>query len=417
MRLMALLIVLSGWNALSAQDTLRLSLQEADALLQQRSLALVAQRYEVDAATADRVQARLFQNPELSTEWGIFRPGSDRFIDGGRPDSQRIIQVEKLFRIGGQRGLARKAAEQHIRLTEAEYAELAAALRYELHRALYQQYFLHRAAEAISSQLGVLGQITESSGEQLEKGNIPLQEVTRLRTSYFTLNNDRAELLRELNSVQADLAVLLNEVRPIAFTPAANELQPIRDLSLGADELFNRAVEHNPRVQAAAAHQLAADAELKLERREAFPDLSLGGTYDRSDGPWPDYTGLNVGLSIPLFNRNQGRIARARAMAEQGRTLLELERLAVRREVQRVYDNLASLQEQYTATTVGFGQQLDDLSESLIDQYAKSNLKLVEFTDLFESYNAAIIALNRLEAELHSAYDELEYVVGDRVFD
>lgn len=399
----------------STQDTLKVGLDEADALLRARSLTLVAQHYEIDQAEAERVQARLFHNPSIATEWSV-RPASGRVFDVNQPNGQMAVTVEQLFRIGGQRSLAVKAAAQRTRLSEAEYAELASALRFQLHAAMYRQYFLGRAITAISSQLDVLKRIVDGYGEQLDKGNVSLREVARLRTSYFALNSERSNLLREQNALQQDIGILLSEQRTVRFAPTSVDLVAIRPLPADTASLIRDAETMRPRMQAALAHAAARDIDLRYERRMALPDLALGGTYDRNSNYLANYTGLNAGVSIPLFDRNQGRIAKARAASEQARTELELERLSVRAEVQRAFQDLRTLQEQYTSTTDGFAEQLDHLSGSLIDNYIKSNISLIEFTDLFESYNASIIALNQLEADLQNAYEELEFVSGQRLF-
>src|SRR5690606_4275918 len=131
------------------------------------------------------------------------------------------------------------------------------------------------------------------------------------------------------------------------------------------------ALQQHPRVLAATAQADAADIDLKLARRTAVPDLAVGAAYDRGGSVWPNYTALTLGLSIPLFDRNQGNILRAKAIAGQARSELDLGRMAVRQGVLRAYRDLASLQEQYTATSVGLAGQLDQLSESLIENYIK----------------------------------------------
>lgn len=401
--------------SLSAQDTLRLDLDHADALLLERALPLLAQHFEVDKAEADRVQARVFNNPNLSTEWSV-RPSTGSFFDVGQPQGQKAVTIEQLFRIGGQRGLAVKAATERTRSAEAQYAELVAALRFELHGKLYRQHYIQRSITAISSQLELLKRLVDGYGVQLEKGNVSLREATRLRASYFALNGDRSTLERELNDLQLDLRILLGVAVPVSFSPTTADLQAIRPLPSDTAALLATAEQTRPSVQAALAQAQASELELKYERRSTIPDLLLGGTYDQNSNYLANYTGLNVGLSIPIFDRNQGRIARARAEAGQARTAYELERNTVRNEVKRAYQNLASLQQQYASTTAGFADQLDHLSGSLVDNYVKSNINLIEFTDLFESYNASIIALNTLEADLQNAYEELEFVCGQRLF-
>lgn len=405
-------------SALSAgaQDTLRLSLTEADALLQQRSLALVAQRYAVEAADAERIQARLFHNPSVSTEWSI-HPPSGRFFDVAQPDGQMAVHVEQLFRIAGQRSLAMRAAAKRTALAEAEYAELAAALRYQLHAALYRQYYTLHAVDAIDSQLDLLKELVVAYGLQLERGNVSLREVARLRTAYFQLNDQRTRLRTELNALQQELGNLLMEERPVLAAPQPAELDMVRALPQDSLALIAMAQANRPMMQAAEADLEAGELDLKLQRRLAVPDLVIGGTYDRQSNYIHNYTGLNVGISVPLFDRNQGNIQRARAETEAARARRDHLRQHVRQEVLRALADLRALQQHYLTTTQGLDAQLVQLSESLMGNYAKSNLSLLEFTDLFESYTIGIIAINALKADLQQAHEELEYVTGQRLFE
>jgi len=62
-RSIGLCACLSFFLSVNAQDTLRVTMRQADSLLMTRSLALVGQRYQIDQADAERVQARLFTTP------------------------------------------------------------------------------------------------------------------------------------------------------------------------------------------------------------------------------------------------------------------------------------------------------------------------------------------------------------------
>ncbi len=400
---------------IASQDTLHLSMRQADSLLVSRSLALVAEHFRIDQAEAERVQARLFHNPEFSSEW-VVRPWNGPLFDVG-PNGQKVLAVEQLFRIAGQRSLAVRSAEQQKRVSEAEYAELVAALRLRLHSGAYQQHYARRSVKAIGSQLALLKALQESYGEQYEKGNVSLKEATRLRTAFFALNEQRIDLLRQLNAVQQELRQLLVEQRVVIITPSSAELELPPNLSLPTDSLIARAQRNRPSVHAARAAMEAAELDLKLQRRMAVPDLALGAMYDQASGIYPHQAALTVGFSIPLFDRNQGRIRWAEASAGQAKATAEGTELAVVTELLHALENLRVLQEQYNDTSPRLEEQLDELSESLVGNYVKNNIKLLEFTDLFESYNTTIIALNQLKADLQNAYEELEFVTGQRLFE
>jgi cobalt-zinc-cadmium efflux system outer membrane protein len=410
-------LAIATWCAVSlhAQDTLRLSIAQADALLQQRSLALVAQRYAVDAAEADRVQARLFNNPTVGTEWSV-RPSEGGFFHVARPEGQMAVHVEQVVRIAAQRNLAVKAAAERTRMAEAEYAELVATLRLQLHGTLYRQHHVQRAVDAIGVQLDLLKRLVDAYGSQLELGNVPLKEVARLRSAYFQLNDRYTRLGMELNAMQQELRTLLMEERPVIADLRPGELTVVKPLAYDSLTLIAMAETNRPLLAVAEADLRASELEMKLQRRMAVPDLAVGGTYDRNSNYLPNYSGLNIGLSVPLFDRNQAGIARARAGSEAARARHELARQSVRQEVLRALADLRALQQHYLSAE-GLDQQLDQLSESLMDNYVKSNLSLLEFTDLFEAYTNGIIAIHMLKADLQQAHEELEYVTGQRLFE
>lgn len=410
-----LLACLLPLSAMAETDTLRVSIREADSLLIGRSLALLVQELQIDQAEAERVEAKLFRNPEFSSSWVV---GGQRppYLQVG-PHGEQVLAVQQLFRIAGQRSLAVRAAQHRKQASAAEYGELAAALRLQLHTALYDQYYTRRSLAAIGSQLALLKQLQQAYGQQYEQGNVSLKEVTRLRTAFFALNEQRTALHRELNSTQQQLRDLLAETRPILATPTTTELELPTGITLPADTLVAMAQRTRPATQAAQAAMAAAEADLLLQRRMAVPDLALGAEYDQRGNLHDKQTSLTVGFSIPLFDRNQGRIKWAEAANLQAKAETARVQLSVRNEVLHALDNLAILQAQYNDISPGLGEQLDQLSDNLVDNYVRSNIKLLEFTDLFESYNSTIIALNQLKAELHNAHEELEFATGQRLFD
>lgn len=396
-------------------DTLRLSLAQAEELMQQRALVLLAQHHAVEAASAARSQARLPANPELRTEWSV-RPEDGRLFDVGGPNGQMAVHVEQLLRVAGQRGLAGRAADQRVRAAEAEYAELAATLRCRLRTALYRQYHLRQAVEAIGTQLDLLKELVDAYGVQLERGNVSLREVARLRSAYFELNDRRARLRTELNALQRDLQVLLVEERHVVAEPAGDEQELVPLLPGDTARLVDMALTHRPLLQAAEAAVRAGEWEEKYQRRSALPDLAVGATYDRNSNYLPNYTGLNVGLSVPLFDRRQAAVGRAHAEVEAARARHDQLRHEVRQEVLRALADLHTLRQHYLTSAQGLEVQLEMVSESLMDNYVKSNISLLEFTDLFGSCIDGIIAIHTLKADLHHAQEELELAVGRPLF-
>lgn len=406
------LLLLFSSVSLVAQDTLRITLRQADSLLVARNLSLIAFYYEIDKAEALRIQARLFNNPELFSEWNLYNPSASKWVDAGR-NGQRIIGIQQVFRIAGQRNLSVKLADEEKRMTESQYNELARALRYELHVSFYRYHFLRLAIENIRSQMGLLKNLIDVYGDQYKKGNISLQELTRLNTTYFTINNQVKDVQQELVTLQETLRVLLAEQQFIV--PQFTEVNT-HDLSNASlDQLLNRAFENRPEIQTIQHIEKQHELRYALARREAVPDLTAGLLYDRAGSYVNNYTAFTLGLNIPIFNRNQGQIRSARIGIQQSKVMMQSQQQQIRSEVQTAWNVLHILEEQYTAVGEGYEDELHLLSAGLVNNYSKNNISLLEFTDLFEAYNTNIIQYNQLKADLNKAYEELIYAVGEDI--
>jgi cobalt-zinc-cadmium efflux system outer membrane protein len=414
-KMRVLLVSLICWLTVTnvhGQDTLRISLQQADSLLMVRNLSLIASKYEVDMADARKVQEKLFTNPELSTEWSLYNPSLSKWFDVGS-NGQKIIQLEKVFRIAGQRKASIRLAEEEKKLTQWQYYELARSLKYELHVSYYRYYFLNNAVTNIIARLTLLKNLISIYEEQYAKGNISLQELTRLKSVYFEINNQVNETRTELVRLEQTLQLLLADDRPVVPVPAVTEsiLGVLPTVTL--PELVNRSLENRPEIQAARSVENQRALQYSLERKNGIPNLTAGGVYDQSGSYINNYTALQLGLQIPLFNRNQGRIQEAKLGIAQSKVLLQSKQQEVTREVESAWKIFQLLDAQYKAVGTDFEGQLDLLSKGLVSNYSKNNLSLLEFTDMFESYNSSIIELNQLKADLTKSYEELNYAVGE----
>jgi cobalt-zinc-cadmium efflux system outer membrane protein len=405
-----ILVILFFGKTLSAQDTLKITLAQADSILMARNLSIIAFRYEIDKADAARIQAGLFNNPQVSVEFNLYNPAKTEYFDVG-PKGQKAIALQQVFRIAGQRNTAVKLATEQKRMTESQYYELTRAIRYELHVNFYRYYFLNHAITNIQSQLGLLRDLIDVYQQQYHKGNISLQELTRLNTTHFGMTSRVNEIQSELVGIQETLKILLSDDRTVWPIIANTEIPAIPVVTLS--ELQDRALVNRPELKTAQSLEEQSRLRYALERKEAIPNLTAGALYDQAGSYINNYTAVTAGLQIPLFNRNQGRIRYARAEIDQSKVLFQTKQQQIVREVETALKVFQVLQSQYTSVKPDFEQQLTTLSAGLVANYSKNNISLLEFTDLFESYNANIIQFNQLKAELTKSYEELNYAVGE----
>ena len=406
--------LLPGILRAQVQDTLRVSIRQADSLLLARNLSLVVSRYEIDKAEARKIQEKLFLNPELSTEWSAHNPNTGKSPDIGS-NGQKIIQLQKVFRIAGQRKTSILLAEEEKRMTEIQYYELARSLKYQLHVSFYRYHFLNTAIISIHSRLVLLKNLINIYEQQYAKGNISLQELARLKSTYFEINNQVNDTQADMVRLQQDLQLMLADERIIQPVVSGNEGIDFQAPAQTLPELIDRSLENRPELKEAKSYRAQSQLRYSLERKEAIPSIVAGGVYDQAGSYINNYTGIQIGLQIPIFNRNQGKIQEARIGMVQADALMQTKQQQVTREVVAAWRIFQLLREQYKASGTDFEAQLDQLSKGLVSNYSKNNISLLEFTDMFEAYNASIIQLNQLKADLNKSYEELDYVVGEEL--
>ena len=328
-----------------------LSLEDAIARALDQEPSLRGARADIDVARSLRQQAALRPNPTVTVERRDEPTGTDNQTSVG------IQWPLDLFRRRGRIVTADRELEATAFAVSDRERLLAAAVR--------SQYGL---AAAAVRDVGVADEIVAAVQSQLdlvrarvETGSTPplerdlLEVELRLFEAERLLTVGRAdaafvELNRLLGMAPDDLPRIRDTIEALVMgTPAAAPTAPA-----GVPPMVR------PDVREAEARVALADARFDQAEREGRFDISLFGSYMRMDAGFPQ-TGVgqtgepervrgqfhNVAggamVVVPLFNRNQGQRAAARAERSGAEARLEAAELAARAEVAaaRAQDGLA----------------------------------------------------------------------------
>src|SRR5262249_45578755 len=177
--------------------------------------------------------------------------------------------------------------------------------------------------------LQALERLVELTERRLTGGAIPPLEVSRsrvamlqyrgnVRTAQLALTQARLKLLPLLGRKPDEEPVDIDD--RLGLTPTLTS----PDLRLLQDSARNT----RPDLLAAQREQARTQADLRLEVAQGKVDYVLGAEYRRQQGVngQGNLLGLFVSVPLPLFNRNQGEIARAEAegqKADRSTTALE----------------------------------------------------------------------------------------------
>lgn len=376
---------------------------------------LLAARYKVDGAKALIQQAKLWDNPTLSTEWNFYNPDKKKYLDVGS-NGQKIFALEQVVSIAGKRNKRIQLAKANAQFSEFEFYELMRTLKAELHSNYYTIYFHRLTIEKYTKQLGLLGTIIEALQFQNEKGNIPLKEVLRLKAMYYQLNNERTDLVSDILDAQQNMSTLLQITQPFTPKPTPMEFAGYNMNAIDLQQLLNKAVANRPDLKMTENLSRQADLSYGLQKRTAYPDLHIGGIYDQAGSYVNNYSGITLGFDLPLWNRNQGNVKYAKAISQQYKAELKNKNASVNNEVVATYEKLLQVEQEFKKVDTAFETDFDQLNEGFIRNFKKRNISMIEFTDFFEAYNNSVQQLNKLNEKRIQTYEELNYVIGEELF-
>ena len=401
-------------NTKAQADTVTLKLDEAEKIFLDSNLTLLAAHYNVDASKAYIQQAKLWDNPILTTDQNIYADG--KFFEhgknaAGQPTGQVFIQVQQLIKTAGKRGKLINLAGANEKISEVELQQVLLNLRYQLRQDYYTIAQQLANKTLLQSQLAQLSRLQDAMKGQLQAGNIAQKDYLRIQAVVISLQQDIADLGRNVSDTEADLKTLLQENKDVFIKPADKANADI-NLSANADDLFAAAKQNNPNYLLQQAQSLYQKQNLVYQKSLRSPDLTLGPEYDHNSNYAPHYVGLTIALPLPLFNKNQGNIAAAQYNIKQQDALTSQAETVLKNDVNNAYQKLLISIQQNNTAQKEFYSSYSNIFNNMLESYRSRQISLLEFLDFFDAYKDAQLRLQQQQLNLQLAKEELNYQAG-----
>lgn len=324
----------SGKPGLAAQektgepDTLVVTIDEARRLALGENPAFLGALQRVSAARGDLRGARTYPlNPEIELEG----PG---LVTQGSVDSYEV-RVGQEIEWAGQRGLRVSAAESALRAQRNRLLDAGRRLLADVERGFVALQAAERRLALAQEIHRLNGGLLEAVQAQLGEGEVSLLEANLAR---IEAARSRARVLSargEVSSAGLELGRLLGLAPLVSIRTSGSvftelEAEPAAG---GGSDLLASAMKARPDLAASLWDVERTGSLRSLASRELVPNLTLGAIADRATAGEKAGYGLFLGMSIPLFQRNQGlRMRREAEFRETSMGVLDVE-LQVRQEV------------------------------------------------------------------------------------
>jgi len=413
-----MVIVFPYRHKVLAQDTLKITIEQAEKRFLGKNLKLLAERCNIDIADAAIVQAKLLNNPTIGVgDVNFWRSNAAEELDiSPAMFGNRIVfsvELEQIIRTAGKRrklvNLEKAAKEIAIQEFEVFLLNIKTELRNILHETIYLQSYL----DIIEIQQESINNLVEIYKNQTSQGNIAKSELIRLQASLIELESEANEIRTELNRQYKELKILLNVAPQTAISILPDALATKNPNEILLADLLEKAKNSRPEFLLSDLNVQYNEKLLVYEKSLRSPDLGLKANYDRYGGVWKNFVGVGLSVDIPVFNRNQGNVKIAKFRIEQSNYNAEYQKNAIQQEITEIYYNYAMNYRFYKKITDNdFSEDLENMLEIYSRNLLNRNISMLEYIDFMDSYKATKQAILMAKKNLDTSFAELQFSIN-----
>ena len=379
-----------------------ITIQQAVSEALDHNLSLLAERYNVTVAQAAVVTAGLRPNPVLTLN--VMRPDGP-LVDAGVAVNDVVVRTDYVIERGGKRD--RRIDQATLARTVAELQLLDATRKLVLDvQTAFTDLQLAKLNLALAQEnLAAFTNVVSINVDRVRTGDLAEVELARSRLAALQFQNDVEQQDTKLAIARGRLAVLIGRKATEALDVTGNLRRDADAVDRSALEA--RALTARPDLRAARSDQARSAADLRLQLANAKIDYTISGEYHRMQGGGlvgNDY-GIYFSTPLPIFNRNQGEVARAQSQQSQLETRTRALEADVTGDLDAAFTDYTSARRIVERIETSMLDQARDVRATMEYSYRRGEASLVELLDAVRAFNDTTRSYNEARADYaHSLY-------------
>jgi len=407
----ALLSHLAPGQAPSGPVTI--TLDQAIQMALEHNHNLLAVRTTIQQSEAQEITANLRPNPTLFTDWEylpLVHPGGG-VLDYLHDSTEGDIGVSYLFERGKKRQHRLQAAKDATAVTRSQVADNERGLTFQVAQLFINVQLAQSTLDLAQQDLKSYQDTVEISELKYKSGGISENDFLKIKLQLLQFQQDVQQALLARVQALSDLRQLLGyESVPAEY--AVTGVFDYEPLSLSFGDLEAKALGNRPDLRAAVQWVTAAGSQHELAKVNGKVDVTAAANYSHVNGI--SAMTFNVSVPLPVFNRNQGEIARTRYAIMQAQQQQSAAQGQVKTDVRDAYEALQSsdrVAQYFRSGYLDVSQKNRDISEYA---YRRGAASLLDFLDAERSYRATQLAWRQTIAAYLTALEQLRAAVGTR---
>jgi outer membrane protein, heavy metal efflux system len=400
-------------SSLPKTVTLDQAIQEAMA----KNLDLAAERINVSVAEAREITARLRPNPVLTISGQTLNVfGAEYSPNTPFGPNQMNIHTDLPFERAHKRDQRVGVAQADKSLAELGVREVMRQVINAVQNAFVDVQQAKNNLALAQENLRSLDGVVSVNEARLNSGDLAEVELDRSRVAALQYRTAVQQAQLQLDQAKTQIQYLMGRVQYAADFDVTGDMR--RDtLADSLPDIGQKALVARPDYLFGVQSQARSQADLRLQVANGKVDYVVGAEYTRQQawGISASSMGFYYSMPLPVFNKNQGEIARAQReinLAAARRTALEA---SINNEVEKAYRQYSVSRQLLTdveTTMLGRARSVRDTTEY---SYRRGEATLVEFLDAQRAFNDTMQTFNDARASYARSLYLIDTVSGATV--
>jgi len=405
-------LVLAGFASGQTPSTL-ITLDQAIDLALAHSHTLKASRTQIDQNKAQEITASLRPNPTLNGDTlyvPIFSP-SNLNTDTLDTLTEFDVGVSYLIERGKKRQRRIDAARDATAVTRDQVSDSERMLIFNVAQQFIQAQLAQSTLDFALKDLDSFQQTVRIGEEQYKVGDISEGDLLKIKLQLLQFQTDVSSA--QVAKVQA--LASLRQLLGFDAVPADFQIEgefSYQPLNLNVDDLRAQALKSRPDLLAATEGVRAADSQIALAKANGKVDVTAGVTYSHVSEE--SLLGASFSIPLPVFDRNQGEIARTRFAKTQAQETAEATSDAVLTDVRNNYEAFKTNKEIVQLYVSGYLKEAQDSRDISEYAYKRGAASLLDFLDAERSYRSTQLSYRQALANYLVSVEQLKESVGTR---
>ena len=408
-----MILALSGIDARGqAAPPAKIDLDQAIGLALAHNHNLQAARSQIQQSQAQEITAAIRPNPVFTYD-DLFIPITPNELTSSNLDTITELDLSAAFtwERGHKRPARIEAAKDQTAVTRSTVYDNQRTLTFNVAQQFVNLLLAKSSLEFARQDLDSFRKTVDISESQYKAGAISEGDFLKIRLQQLQFEQDVSTAQLNLVQSRANLRQFLgygtvpenfDVVGDLAYTPLALNKQDVQVMAL----------ERRPDLLEAKQGVTAANGQYKLAKANGKRDLTTAFTYSHVSGI--SSAGFTASIEIPIWDRNQGEIARTHYAIDGAQ---ESERAAEDAVMNDVEDNFGAFQSADQVAKLyesGYLKQAQDSRDISEYAYRHGAASLLDFLDAERSYRATELSYRQALATYMLAIEQLKEAVGSR---